>query len=273
MMERSYILHGRDCIGDNKNNIQNTEYAEQLEKWCELATRVTVWIYPGNWYYNQIPTNVLDTLYEDFKYFKQLGLHGIYPCMISQASWDSQDYLITYMLSELAWNADMTEEEYRALIEEYMTIFYGEGAVYLIEYLDWLESTEKDDCFTLQGYSLPQERQDLVKVKNDYEYCNWLFDSAKALAGSAEQEKAVTYFSRPMYFAWLNAAYADMYENGTAEEKAFYTEEYNAFKQLALDTKFAVHGRTVTEEDFDITKHPGSMHHPAFGTVTEWWLK
>ncbi len=271
----NHCLDGTDCSVSESAGlpINNALYAEEFEAWCELATRVTVWIYPGNWYYNQIPTTGLDTLLEDFRYFREHGIHGVYPCMISQSYWDTQDYLITYMLSELAWNADMTDEEYDALIEEYMTIFYGEGTSYLLEYLDWLESAEKDTCFTTQGHSYPQERQDLTRVKNDYGYCIDLFETARALAGSELQEQGIVLFELPMRYAGLVASYDDHYVNGTAEEKALYIERYEEFKELAIPNGFALHGRILPEDEYDVSVHPGTGHRPVNGTKEEWWLK
>lgn len=271
----NHSLNGRDCPDETvgARPISNSVYAREFEAWCQVASRVTVWIYPGNWYYNQIPTNGLDTLLDDFRFFRENNIHGVYPCMIGQSSWDSQDYLITYLLSELAWNADMTDEEYWGLIEEYMTIFYGDGTPYLMEYLEWLESTEKDECFTLQGYSFPQERQDLVKVKNDYDYCIALFERAKALAGSALQEKGIELFSLPMRFAGLIASFEDHYENGTAEEKELYVKRYEEFKALAIPNRFALHGRVLAEEEYDVSVHPGAGHEVDNGTVTEWWTE
>ncbi len=270
----NHPLDGSECTVSESVGlpINNALYAKEFEAWCELATRVTVWIYPGNWYYNQIPTTGLDTLLDDFRYFKEHEIHGVYPCMISSAYWDTQDYLITYMISELAWNAEITDEEYEALIEEYMTIFFGEGAPYLMEYLDWLESTEKDTCFTMQGFSFPQERQDLTKVKNDYGYCINLFEKAKALAGSALQERGIELFELPMRFAGLVASFDDQYVNGTAEEKALYTQRYEEFKFLAIPNKFALHGRVLTEDEYDVSIHPGTGHHSVNGTKEEWWL-
>jgi len=269
----NHPLDGSECTVSESAGlpINNALYAAEFEAWCEIATRMTVWIYPGNWYYNQIPTTGLDTLLDDFRYFKEHEIHGVYPCMISSSYWDTQDYLITYMLSELAWNADMTDEEYAALIEEYMTIFFGEGTPYLLEYLDWLETTEKDTCFTMQGHSYPKERQDLSKVKNDYSYCIDLFEKAKALAGSAMQERGIELFELPMRYAGLVAGYEDLYVNGTANEKAFYTEKYEEFKALALRSSFALHGRVLAEEEYDVSLHPGTGHHPANGTKEEWW--
>ncbi|MBE6707672.1 MAG: DUF4838 domain-containing protein [Ruminococcaceae bacterium] len=271
----NHSLNGDDCTVSESAGlpINNALYAAEFEAWCEIANRMTVWIYPGNWYYNQIPTTGLDTLLDDFRYFKEYKIHGVYPCMISPSSWDTQDYLITYLLSELAWNADMTDEEYAALIEEYMTIFFGEGTPYLLEYLDWLETTEKDTCFTTQGHSYPQERQDFIKVKNDYGYCIELFENAKALAGSALQEKGIELFELPMRFAGLVASYEDHYVNGNAEEKALYIERYEEFKALAIPNNFALHGRVLAEEEYDVSLHPGTGHHPANGTKEEWWTK
>jgi len=199
-------------------------------------------------------------------------IHGMYPCMWSPKYWTSQDALIGYLIDELQWNAEMTDEEYRALIYEYLCILYGhESAPYLMEYLDWAESVEKDSCFTELQFSTPDERVYFDKIAKERDYALGLIDMALKNAESAADEEAIRLFSRPAYFTVLIATHTALYQNGTAEERAWYEDLYYKFKDIALSTNFMLDGVLLTEEDFDIERNPGTMYEDGGVHKYGWW--
>jgi len=266
----NHSINGKEC--DKNCFTNNAIYAEWFEKWCEISEMVTVWYYPGSWYYNNISTNLIDTLRADIAYMAQMGIHGMYPCMWLLDYWTSQDALIGYLIDELQWNADMTNGEYRELIYEYLCILYGhDSAPYLMEYLDWAESIEKEGCFTELQFSLPNEKVYFDKVSAQKDYALELLDMALKNAESAADEEAITLFIRPAYFTILIATHTDMYLNGTEEERAWYETLYNNFKNIALSTDLKLDGVLLTEEDFDIEKNPGSMYEDDGIHKVGWW--
>jgi len=266
----NHSINGKDC--DKNCFTNNAVYAEWFEKWCEISEMVTVWYYPGSWYYNNISTNIIDTLRADIAYMAEKDIHGMYPCMWSPKYWTSQDALIGYLIDELQWNAEMTDEEYRALIYEYLCILYGhESAPYLMEYLDWAESVEKDSCFTELQFSTPDERVYFDKIAKERDYALGLIDMALKNAESAADEEAIRLFSRPAYFTVLIATHTALYQNGTAEERAWYEDLYYKFKDIALSTNFMLDGVLLTEEDFDIERNPGTMYEDGGVHKYGWW--
>jgi len=269
----NHSISGVDCTGKNAggNNINNYEYAEEFERWCEIAGMVTVWYYPGSWYFNSDCASRLKTLREDYKYLADHGVHGVYPCMISPASWNSEDSLIGYLIDKLQWNAEMTDEEYFAMIEEYFMIFYGEVAAgFLMDYILWEIDAASDYCWTLQAFSTPDHRLNFSKVQNDFEYCIALFDMAGAAAESEAQERGIIKFSLPLYFTGLMVSHTDMYLNGTEAQRERYTEIYEHFKKIALENKFNVDGRVLTEADFNIEKNFALLY-KYIDVEDRWW--
>lgn len=268
----NHSINGKEC--DKKCFTNNATYAEWFEKWCEIAGMVTVWYYPGSWYYTGISTNLIDTLHADIAYMAEMGVHGMYPCMWGLEYWTSQDALIGYLIDELQWNADMTDEEYREMVYEYLCILYGhESAPYLMDYLDWAENVEKESCFSELHFSLPSDRVYFDRVAKQREYVLGLFDMALKNAESAADEKAIIMFMRPAYFTVLIATHTDMYQSGTAEQRAWYEDVYFKFKDIALSTSFMLDGKLLTEEDFDIEKNPGTMYADDELHKQDWWLK
>lgn len=266
----NHCIDGKEC--DRNSFTTNAIYAEWFEKWCEIAETVTVWYYPGNWYYNNISTNLIDTLRADIAYMAEKGIHGMYPCMWGIDWWESQDSLIGYLIDELQWNAEITEEEYRAVIYEYLCILYGhDSAPYLMEYLDWAESIEREECFTHLQFSTPDRRIHLDRVAEQKGYVLGLLDMALKNAESAEDEEAIVLFSRPAYFTILIATHTDLYVRGTEEERAEYEELYYKFKDIALSTGMKIDGEPLTEEDFDIEKNLGYAYKEEGVHKHGWW--
>ena len=128
------------------------------------------------------------------------------------------------------------------------------------------------------GLYMPESIPSLTETE-----INSLVDMDYKLRAKLVLSKFLTDYTDAELENCINGAYTGSFDNEQPAPIALLGDKANilelwhgptcAFKDLALSTGFAVHGRAVTEEDFDITKHPGSMHHPAFGTVTEWWLK
>jgi len=266
----NHCLNAEEC--DPLSLVSNTKYAERFEKWCEIAEMVTVWYYPGHWEYGNLSMNVLDQIRADFAYFKEMGIHGVYPCMQSAWNWDSQDWLMPYLMDKLMWNADMTDEEYWELIYEYLCLFYGEdSAPYLMEYIEWSETVERDNCYTLVLESLPNERIDFLEVAAARDYILGLMDLAMENAATAEIEKAIILFSRPLYNTILIAGHSSMYIDGTEEERAEYTELFNEFKEIALTYGFYFHTNRASEDDFDIEKNLGWAYNTSQYFTPNWW--
>jgi len=272
----NHCLDGSECTGSAHNGIDitNSIYADWFERWCEIAEMVTVWYYPGSWYYNNISLNLIDKLREDFAYFNKMDIHGVYPCMWLPDCWDSQDALTGFLLDELQWNAEMTEEEYREVFFEYLCILYGhDSAPYIMDYFDWAEGVERDGCFTHLQFSQPQYRVHFNEIADQREYVLGLMETALEKAESAEFEEAIRLFCRPAYLTVLIATHSSMYIDGTAEERAWYEETYYRFKEIALSTGMMVDGDLLTEEDFDIEKNLGWTYKQvlSFGHDPNWW--
>ena len=78
---------------------------------------------------------------KDMRYFSDNGVYGIYPCCSNpkkETDWESIDALMLYLYNRLLWNAEMTEEEFQAEIDDYLYVLYGEGGKFVGDYYKWL---------------------------------------------------------------------------------------------------------------------------------------
>lgn len=116
--ESDYYVSGEDCMSHPRGfsyfPVSNIDYAAELSKWCEISTRVIVWLYPGTWYALPFTSSTVFNLLEDMKLLNGLGVYGIFVCPSYESA---SDGVIPYVLSKLFWNCNISEAE-RALYLE-----------------------------------------------------------------------------------------------------------------------------------------------------------
>lgn len=255
----------------------NYEYGKEFKEWCRVSKRVTVWYYPCNWEFDSLTNSTIKTMLKDMRFFSDSGVHGIWICCnrpASEGARESIDILCLYLYQRLLWNAEMTEEEFQAVIDDYLYVIYGEGGKFVGDYYKWLETTDKPGCWPFMiAFGDLRSRTDFAKVRDDFELCLSMFDDAIKYAPSAKAEYGVRLASRSMYVRGLVSVYQDWYINGTAEQKARYTELWEYFRDLAIETKY-IRDLTLDVSDFNINENIGEMVdrlHNSPGRVREWW--
>ena len=69
-----------------------------------------------------------------------------------------------YIIQRLLWNADMTDEEYQGMIDDYMYVLYGEGGKLIYDYYEWIASSEADGCWPVMAcYRSPAGAMNIEK--------------------------------------------------------------------------------------------------------------
>ncbi len=268
----SHKYDGTECTGVRHGGsaVDNRRWAENLEKWCEISDRVTIWTYPGMWYYVGMESPLITNLREDMKYLHDLGVYGVYPCFNRN---DTQEYMMLYLLMELAWDADMSEEEYRNKIAELLYIFYGDGGKYVGEYLQWIEDISVDGCWSMFMFTAPQDRIKFAKVETDFEYMLTLFDRAISEAQTENIEEGLIREAMNLAVMGLIVTHDPWYLNGDAESRERYTEIYNKFKETALEYNYYMHTdamEKLTEGSFNIEQNLGAVYNSS-SSNPDWW--
>ncbi len=263
----NHTLDGKNCTerATDAYGTSNYKYGNEFREWCRIAKRVTVWYYPCNWEFDAISNSTIKTMREDIKFFSDNGIHGIYICCASasptEGTRENIDILALYLFQRLIWNADMTEEEFQAVIDDYLYVAYGEGGKFVGDYYKWLEFTDKPGCWpSMLGFGDPRQRIDFAKVRDDFELCISMFENAIKYAPSAKAEYGVRLASRSMYVRGLIAVYHDWYETGNDEQRARYTELYEYLRDLAVNSSYIFARRKSAQlSDFDINENIGAL--------------
>ena len=255
--------------------VDNDHYAKEFRRWCEICTRVTVWYYPGAWMHDFIAMPDTRNLYNDMKFFADNGVYGIYNCpsgcgsSYTATGTRPEDMFMSYALSHLAWNADMTREEYDAMVYEFLGFTCGkESAPYIADWYALRDRWARDDCWSLLYSTTIDETVDFDTVTDTFDLALSCFDSAVALAESADGEDLIEKMSLTTYFTGLAASHTEWYLLGDEAQRAHYAEIYDRFVALAERRGFSLSGEHPENR---ITEFPDVSVNPGTLTGGDWW--
>ena len=269
----NHCIDGLSCEGIKGNGndsgiISSKKYGDEFRGWVEIADMVTVWYYPGYWCWGSMMSPIYDRIRDDFRFLASYdNVYGIYNCSANFNMPDEK--IIPYLLSHLAWDADMSDEEYEKLVKDYYYIMAGNGGDDLYTYMtESLRTYARDNCWTVMYWTAPPKRIDFEGVRNGFKYDVMLFERAIALAGSTAEQEFLERFSLSMYFTGLVASHTDWYLEGDDESRALYEEYFNRFMERGVKYKYpfdsAYGADTVNvatkKDEFTLDHNPAELY-------------
>ena len=219
-------------VGDN--SVEQDYYLQ----WIEHCSATYIWYYPINIYYTLAPLTNMFNIYHDMQWFMEHKAIGFY------VKGDTADYAFDgmkcYLIAEMMWDKDITEEEYLDLMKKYLQDYFGAGWEYILEYLYMLEeSGDSMGCYMTE-YSHPMEMYDREYWIKNFDKMFGLMESAYEAAETEEQKSRVEMAAVHTAFLGYNSTYYTNYVNGTAEQRAAYEEGYRALYEFINDNGLRV---------------------------------
>lgn len=238
-----------DYVGNT--TLQSNAYdIPYLSVWAELTENLYIWYYSVNFSFYMAPSPNLFNIYNDMKYMYDHGVDGVY---IEGSGTLSFEPLRAYMLSELAWNADMTEDEFNEMFNEFLMIYYGDGWESIREYIEMANTAgDLQGCWT-NNFDRAFNMYNEEYVAANYERFVELFDRAYEMASTEEQKDRVKMTSLHAHYLGLSATFERDYNGGDAETKATYERRYRDFYN------------TVVEREVEITSHADGDYYDKYG--------
>lgn len=115
---------------------QRLHVCRDLERWIELhplgPQGIITFEYPTTYYFAGYPYPALYAHAENLRYYRRLGLRGVYICGLTRGHLLP---LYSYVISRLLWNP---ERDPGALIDEFSRAWYGPAAEPMGQYVDLL---------------------------------------------------------------------------------------------------------------------------------------
>lgn len=224
---------GELCTNKIFQNWNNVEYGGFLEEWCEMSNNVYVWYY--SWGLYPISYTMLDVFYKDMKWFEELGVKGIYINRMRYL-YDTT-YLTDYMLRDLNWDTDKTEDEYEEYLDEIFEHVYGDGweAVRAAEELQYQAQMKDERCHDIWMYST------VCPVSGTYDpfYYDTVFkqiieymDYAMKRADSAETLHRCRMYAAGLIYMGCTGAYFAAYDAEDTEKLEWLEAQYARIREF-----------------------------------------
>lgn len=116
-----------------------------IEGWSKICDRLYIWDYTTDFAQYLVPYPNLGTLQANAQFFAHHSVKGVFEQGNYQAGKNGEfGELRAYMLASLLWDPDKTPDA-----EGFMEAYYGAGAPYVQQYLNYIHSKVKDIHFNL----------------------------------------------------------------------------------------------------------------------------
>ena len=165
---------------------ENARFCRDLEEWSKICDNIHIWDYTTNFAY-YIPTYAnLHVLQANMQFFAEHNAKGMFPQGNRNGPSGEFGELRAYLLSKLMMNPYMGEEEYYALMDEFLEAYYGDGWAYIRMYIDKTSEMYSVGCGNMYMHPfnrLPAERF----IEMQQVFTEW-WERAEALADADRKD-------------------------------------------------------------------------------------
>ncbi|MBQ2915423.1 MAG: DUF4838 domain-containing protein [Clostridia bacterium] len=140
----------KDCVASKNATYadgSNNTFAEDLIGWGKICNNIWIYDYTtnyGNWAMTFPNFHVLR---DNIQFYVDNGTSGVIPQGNHRSTSVEFSELRCYLISKLLWNPYMSEEEFFAHMDDFLTGVYGEGGKFIREYIELAEKLSEPHCF------------------------------------------------------------------------------------------------------------------------------
>jgi len=220
-----------------EQNVTNSVILSWITTWSEICNDLRIWYYTMDGANCQF--NTLDVLYDDFMYFKSLGISVLF--LESEYYGHGVGRLYHDMAQYMQWNPDITKEEYYKVIQRKVDEYYGPGSYedYMKEAnLFRMASLRMGDICCWMGAGVNPDYTDYKYVADNADevltYINRMIEEAD----SYEHEKNGKRYSMMLIYESLPTRYYEALADNDTELMSHLTELYALFCERAVECGF-----------------------------------
>ena len=215
---------------------------EGIKNWrrvCdETGAELGYWCYFTNYGDQIFAVPNYDALWGTIHKLGEIGLDGVYYEGGDIHTNPLEAKLKVFLAQKMIWDPDISYEEFRGLIKQYLTAVYGEAAAEdLYSYILMSEEAmnENERCFAFWYRAFDIYSKEYMNA--NYEKMRSLLESAKEKA-VPEKIRDIDYMIAALDLVGLSAVHDDWYTNGNTELKAKYCSMYDSFYYSLKDNGF-----------------------------------
>jgi len=121
----------------------NVEFVKDFEAWSKICKQMYIWEYTTNFQYNLCPYPNFDVILSTERYYYENNVIGVFSQGNGGQITGEFGALRSYLVAKCLENPYMTDEEYYAMMDEFLQNFYGSSWELVREYIDFI--TELSD--------------------------------------------------------------------------------------------------------------------------------
>ena len=215
----------------------NKHYCDTLNAWSEVCEHISIWDYHTNFnFYPSFFPNE-EILYDDMTYYANHHVVSVFNQGNDNTRAGNFEELRAYISAQLLWNPSMTREQYNAMIDEFMTYFYGDGWPYIRRMFDAVTAKAQSDGHHFNIWDKPEKvlpynarnKDDKAFAEGMWTLCCKALDAAATEVQQAHVRKAGI---QALYYRQLFVGKSKSDEN-TALNKMLY-ERIKEFGIVAI---------------------------------------
>ncbi len=124
----------------NPKSLENRRFQDDIDAWARLTSNLYIWDYAANLHNFQAPHPNIDVIQPNLQFFKERGVIGVFEqgCPGPGGEFAA---LRQYLLGTWLWEPG---REARAVISEFINLYYGPAAQHIRDYLELMTQAMQD---------------------------------------------------------------------------------------------------------------------------------
>lgn len=169
-----------------------------VEEWGKIAKHIVIWDYNIDFHNYLMPYPILRHLDANNEFYIDNNVYGIFHQMGRDKGGD-MDELNSYIFARLMWDENV---DVKAIINKYLTVYYGDAAPYIAKYMSDLDYNAQKANKDMYIYSTVESHvTDYLSPKNINSYLDTLDKALESVKGNEALTKRVNRVRLSVLFA------------------------------------------------------------------------
>ena len=134
---------------DHEECPRSKRFHDDIVGWGKICDKLHIWDYTTNFHYYISTFPNFGVIHKNMKFFAENNVVSMFPQGNGQGVSGEFGELRAYLLAKLMWNPYMSEEEYYALMDEFLQVYYGDGWEYIRKFIDKTTELAANGGFTI----------------------------------------------------------------------------------------------------------------------------
>ena len=202
----------------------NVTFRNNLQSWAAVSNNMFIWDYVVNYNHIALPFPNLRVQKPNLQFFVNNNVKGLFSQGTRERGGEFSE-LRTYLLAKLMWNPNADDD---AIIDDFLTGYYGQAAPFIRDYIDLMHNTLDSSGLDLYVYDYSNAHVNGYLSHSMIDQYKSLFDQAEqAVAGDPDLAERVEAARLPLMYAQLEVGYGSVADRCQIADRFFQVAREN----------------------------------------------